>query len=799
MRFLSRAPAGPDRDGNWYSYALANPLRFVDRTGANGTIIPAGGSVPPLNDNPAIRGLRSMAAGTPGYVPPRQMADRAVAEQIAAGFDRNAPLTGRAVAQDTLNRIGRGELQINVAPSGVANNPNEILRGGVVSTPGNTVANVYSNPVAGRPRDMALTTLHEGTHVEQLQRPRPVGQYLSQVPSEHVPNTQLHELGAELNRWRGDPTLETGEYVRLSDLPEYVAKKHTKVGADGTVTDLIPKSNPSEVKVTRSWPGTMQITEDGNIIPGNRSFEQRVEKLRTLQRQQAVDNVSRLPGKVPLEPRISSNTVDLAVSREVSAAEHVLQETRTIGARVANALDSAGDKAASKLAGLYDATASSLGRLGSKAAKVLSYLADTGAGRFAHAVVPAVGQVAGAIGLMEGAHWLGQNVGEMAADVVINIRKKLDKALDALDKLGKDIAAQDTPPKKKKRLAELVNRGSAEPQQIGYAPLHDGPPGGSASNQPPGASAANPPGSSTGPAPTQTPGGLAPPQRPLGGSAANQPGQQPPREQGARPDQQPQQRPPEQRPPHRLPPNAPRSGALNQPRNNPPGAPAAPQRDFAGMCGSDFRQSVQRMLAGQLSGEQATQCNCYFWDKGGRPDTVLFNGRRAADLCAQSMASVAPPPPPPPPPPRPAAPPPPEPVKDKPADPPAAKPKEDKPTDWCAYFGQAPCPGLSPDQARQAIADAEFKKHLREELEKKKRELGPKFDEWANSPPSPDKPWRPPSPSSQPPVTGHIDPKPVTASPPASGSGGASNFFGAVANTLYGGAQALDRLNSHIK
>jgi hypothetical protein len=54
---------------------------------------------------------------------------------------------------------------------------------------------------------------------------------------------------------------------------------------------------------------------------------------------------------------------------------------------------------------------------------------------------------------------------------------------------------------------------------------------------------------------------------------------------------------------------------------------------LANICGPDFRQTVRKMMAGQLSGGQATECWCYFWEKAGSNPTKMYNGRRAADLC----------------------------------------------------------------------------------------------------------------------------------------------------------------------
>lgn len=63
---------------------------------------------------------------------------------------------------------------------------------------------------------------------------------------------------------------------------------------------------------------------------------------------------------------------------------------------------------------------------------------------------------------------------------------------------------------------------------------------------------------------------------------------------------------------------------------------------LAQMCGTDFRSSVQRMIGGQISGEQATDCWCFFWEKAGSNPITMYNGRKAADLCPRRLAQQTP-------------------------------------------------------------------------------------------------------------------------------------------------------------
>jgi hypothetical protein len=71
---------------------------------------------------------------------------------------------------------------------------------------------------------------------------------------------------------------------------------------------------------------------------------------------------------------------------------------------------------------------------------------------------------------------------------------------------------------------------------------------------------------------------------------------------------------------------------------------AAQQRAMlAGVCGASFRQTVQLMMAGRLSGGQATQCWCYFWEKAGSNSITMYKGQRAADFCPRYLVSAPPP------------------------------------------------------------------------------------------------------------------------------------------------------------
>jgi hypothetical protein len=58
------------------------------------------------------------------------------------------------------------------------------------------------------------------------------------------------------------------------------------------------------------------------------------------------------------------------------------------------------------------------------------------------------------------------------------------------------------------------------------------------------------------------------------------------------------------------------------------------------MCGGSFGETINRMQAGGISGEQASDCWCYFWQKGGSKPGLLYNGSSAADTCGQRLAKA---------------------------------------------------------------------------------------------------------------------------------------------------------------
>jgi hypothetical protein len=62
-------------------------------------------------------------------------------------------------------------------------------------------------------------------------------------------------------------------------------------------------------------------------------------------------------------------------------------------------------------------------------------------------------------------------------------------------------------------------------------------------------------------------------------------------------------------------------------------------RDLSATCGADFNATVQRMQAGALSGDQATECWCFFWERGGSKPIRMFNGKQAADVCARFIGT----------------------------------------------------------------------------------------------------------------------------------------------------------------
>ncbi len=213
-RFLSQDPAGPDKDGNRYSYALDNPLRFKDSAGTSSTMVTHSWTetydlgrgvtanrnvsitIPeptPLSElpKPAIQALPENLAPLPGsnlqrtsYAPWNGdvAQSRAVLEDIAR-HDPNPVV--RAAAEDTLQTIAVRNPTVAVEPVKMRNGVPDPLTGGEAHLGSNQVTmfeqGVNSNLAANEvPAVRSAGVLsHEVEHAS-VQDPHAVAPYGTQ-------------------------------------------------------------------------------------------------------------------------------------------------------------------------------------------------------------------------------------------------------------------------------------------------------------------------------------------------------------------------------------------------------------------------------------------------------------------------------------------------------------------------------------------------------------------------------------------------------------------------------------------
>jgi YD repeat-containing protein len=590
MRFMSPDPAGPDRDGNRYSYALDNPLRFVDLAGT------AGGEVTPINawpqyenpiENPIVDRLKQMAAGPP-----------------------NSPATG--VAQNVLDQINRKQLDIRTyeyAQVAKGDVTTRLTNTAGYTTADSTTAHVFVRPDPSRPvssiDSLTRTAIHEAKHVEQNLTNQFGG----------AQSRKIHELEAYLTEWKVDPTLGQGRgALSRSDVVDYVAKNY----ADKPGSSVMREQTLVQGK--------------GVWFEGDTTFADRVDKLKRLRMEQAIDRAQRIP-PISSQPTFGTGTVGRSVAKE-GLGSSINSTTRKIV-----------DSALSKNSALHD-------RIGMAAKKAFSYLSKKlgGAGRVLKNLLHAGAPIFVAKEAIDMAVGMGQAVGEAAFDVYDAYRKKRDAILNPLDKLIRDIEALDSsdPRIKKKKMArrqELVSALEPQPAQIGQInhlntaqvpaegsnapnPVSD-PAAGEGNSQPQANTNATP--ASNEPAGSQQPEQPLGPTTPLGGKD-NQPGPAgKPKPDNPEP-QNPKPPEAEAKPPE--PDQQPES-------ENPSGAQSLTGKqvkEWDALCGGNMEAVVAGMTNSTLPPALVPTCLCFYFIKKHVPN---LSNEAVVDPPAQRQACGA--------------------------------------------------------------------------------------------------------------------------------------------------------------
>ncbi|MFB9265055.1 DUF6531 domain-containing protein [Bradyrhizobium erythrophlei] len=774
FRFMSPDPAGPDRDGNLYSYALDNPLRFSDFNGSAGSPLPPNTPMPHYK-GPIIQRL----------------------EQIAAG---NTP--GRDVAKNVLDQIKQGTLDIKPVSSaaGRGGAPDMGVLGGTSSKPGNIVAQVFTDPHIREfknPLDvMTQTAVHEAKHVEQnLVREAALG------GNEY---RRIHEVEAALAEWRLDPTMGTGKVMSRTELVDRIAKAY----------DHVPGS---DVMRQRTIPSLQQVTAEGQL---QSDMSARVDKLKRLRAEQAVEGAERVPGATS-QAAARASTVETALAQEAVAAETAATEARGVTTVVADTLESGGSKLVSLAERASGAIGRGLARLG---ASPIVRLTKLGVG--------ALGEVLMLKDLIDFTVYLGRTVGEAAADLYLGLKK--NRITDALDKLANDIAAiektdENRKAQRKAQRAELLGRLSPEAVALMGEPGQVTQDAGAQNTPASGAlgatSASTPqPAAPSGAASAPAPRG---PILPLGQSGA------PSQNAGARPGGSPSPSGQQPSPPPRPQQDDPAGGspgpsgsqpASAQPQTNDTGKSAVAKQSWpagisAGLCGSTLREFYDRVRGslGSMGRETLAQCFCFangfgpvvggppFYrcgDFAGNPnprDCFRFDNRQGGktiNMCGAGADVAAAPAAPP----RPPAPPPPQqqPVPVKPLDQAAAAPPQTPPPPVQPPPNAPPINGLPPptidmDQIQREAAERmrvqqEALAHAQQEMDRA-RQLAIEAalaqqaaNQVANPPPN-----QPPVRDYALPPSGSYQPAPLRQPPPSSSSdsgGGLRNLWSAITGTL---------------
>jgi YD repeat-containing protein len=644
-RFMTADPGGPDKDGNFYSYALGNTLRFVDTSGTSSTPVGGFAPIPPPMSPSAIP------------APPRGGFLGNIGNTLKTfAADPSNPVRQEA-AQRALDRVDLYQPTFRPAPAGfTAYGSAQRSTGEVILNKARieaTAGALGTSPLA----PSANVVAHEVTHLTQ-------GPGALTQLKEWKAGYEGYQVYPELNRSLADEyqRIKVGQsYRNLSadgfseGVMQDVTRDYNKLKANNypiNPENAATKGNSLEDMLAKDlkekYPGLAR--DSGPTEQLGSSVTKNTDKLKSLQAERAAEAAERLPMTATREVAAAESTVSRAVAREAAAAEVAVAEKIAVRQVVENAIERIGSKAGKIL-----------GAAGGAAKKAFGFLAAKlgSTGRFLKLAVPVVGEVLMIKDAIDTAVWLGKTAGEAAADLYLAAKRTL---LDPLDELANKIAALDNLDEKAKsqkraRRADLLGRASPE-----TLALHDGPPGGITSQAAAqSADAQNQPGAAPG-----TPLG---PTAPLGtgaGQAQNRPDAPPPGGttnttnkpvgpttplglSGDLPPNAPPNRPFAPKPSGASPSNPVPSPSSGKPSDQLPSSgarPAAvapsPQKniDLSGMCGGSFGETINRMQAGGISGEQASDCWCYFWQKGGSKPGLLYNGSSAADTCGQRLAKA---------------------------------------------------------------------------------------------------------------------------------------------------------------
>lgn len=422
-RFLTPDPAGPDKDGNTYSYALGNPLAFADQSGTTAApIIHSGPALPkppagPLNYKPSLVpgvSLRPRPLPPPvGMVPNDLVAfNRAVMDELRRTALANPNSPSGYVARRTLDMINSGDVKLDIRTS------DPWKEGALGRCPWGKNTVIVAREGHNTIRAAAATVVHEVAHVRQS-----MGGAAYRMG---------HEFQAEFRAWLVDKTLGTGRNVGVPELVDRVLKSYSN--AKGTPGNLTVKTVEKEIR--HFFPGA-----DGRAL---------LDEFRA---------ALRTPPKPPVG---TTGPVTAAASGGLP---------RLTGPLANELASDAGRVLRSGAAAEARSVASILGRAGLRALPVIgtaiSVITADSPADIAKAIgymVPGVGQVLMAKDVLDFTIWAGQSLGQLAADAYLAAREKYNnffKPLEDLAKLmeGEEDSEEEKEKKRRRRAALEDNAG----------------------------------------------------------------------------------------------------------------------------------------------------------------------------------------------------------------------------------------------------------------------------------------------------------------------------------------------------
>ena len=464
-RFLS-ADADPDRDGSFYCYALSNPLRFSDFTGANSALFPAW-----PNGGPPVHPF-AIPKPPDGATLLPQARDATVSKLREIAATESHLESGRN-AQQLLDRLDSGYINLEVYDKGARG-----LSGEGSHPLGTNTIRVYRDAIVqdqtqSFTRTAAGTAVHEGEHVFQNLNDKTYRGLIHEAPAferggsidprQKILLSNGQPSVGRVNQVESDYQDRFKGYTDPSNPPVSDAiKKDPKIAfADpenprvNAVQELRPTYGNESVdrQVQKVNEVRERLSGEPKVLSG-KSIVDEAEKLKALRAEQALEDATRsgFGSAVPKNAPIGAIEEAVEVAAESRAAKAISAAKNLATKSVA-----AGEKAIDVAAKGVNSASGILGGLAKKALPFIGpaieiYNAKDAKDYVKAAVhaIPVIGQI---VQTIEMAQDMGHAIGEAAADAYLRAKKKYDDAMKKFGDIAKAIAEMDDPnnPKRPKR------------------------------------------------------------------------------------------------------------------------------------------------------------------------------------------------------------------------------------------------------------------------------------------------------------------------------------------------------------